>query len=1070
MKSFYVIPLFLGLPLGLLAQTSTQNYTVTTVPYQAVSDPTALTDINSNSTIQYFDGLGRPVETVQKAITPTGKDLVSGIEYDSFGHDYRHLIPKEVSGISGAYIPGFSSEYATTEYEPSPLNRVTGQYGAGGEWYSAGKKKAIDYTTNGSDVKHFYVDGTQIKCDGSYADATLYGQKITDEDGKTTEQFTDKLGRKVLSRMAGDHDTYYVYDDLDNLRYVLPPLAADAMGTNTNGFDESANSTLGLYGYIYHYDGRKRCTEKKLPGCDWIYMVYDRADRLILSQDGNQRAKLPTKWTVTKYDILGRVLYTGLINSTNNRATMDSTYSGSVTPESYTGSGVVAGYTSSNLTPVTVLIVNYYDNYGFLTYSGNNPSIMLSPVTLNGYDTPDLVHTKTLLTGTRVYHLDNPALYEVIANYYDKYGRMVQTRATNHLGGYDITYNALDFTGKPGKTYKTHGINGASATITELYTYTYDKGQRLDTTTHSLNGATRVILAVNYYDALGRLSAKSLHNSAETTYYRYNIRNWITNINNGSWWKEEILYQDAPTNPLYNGNIAQITWMYNRRPNKGYKYTYDNLNRLTQANYGERTGLHASQHLYDEYFGYDKMGNITSIQRNGGLNNKLNLHYNGNQLQTGDVSSSSYSLYNLTEYTNYSTNVASDHLYDANGNMTQDLDKNIVAIQYNVLNLPDIIQFKNGNQVINTYNANGQKLRTKYYTAITPVIVPVGTIHDGYSANDATLSLDDYLGSVLYERGTAEDAVHHPLTKVMTPEGYVDYATGGKPYCYFRKDHLGSIREVDTYQGPITVLQKTQYYPSGTPFQDSFASGEQAYKFTGKEMITMHGLNWQDFGARWLDNVRLQFTSMDPLAEKYYSISPYAYCAGNPVNRIDPDGMDWGVTIGQGDGDNPPMVIPNKTTEAIDNTAKNDNTANKIPMKMKPIQGPPDLALKEALKTEKSTDKNAQLSQTDKMIVTPEDKAVSGNPVVQATVLGVTSAIVAPAIIAAADNVAVAVQGSKFLLPVLAGAGAVEGLVKAKVEGPPDLPYFSENPVFKLSSDLFSNGKTLYTLYKNERK
>ena len=200
MKSFYVIPLFLGLPLGLLAQTSTQNYTVTTVPYQAVSDPTALTDINSNSTIQYFDGLGRPVETVQKAITPTGKDLVSGIEYDSFGHDYRHLIPKEVSGISGAYIPGFSSEYATTEYEPSPLNRVTGQYGAGGEWYSAGKKKAIDYTTNGSDVKHFYVDGTQIKCDGSYADATLYGQKITDEDGKTTEQFTDKLGRKVLSR------------------------------------------------------------------------------------------------------------------------------------------------------------------------------------------------------------------------------------------------------------------------------------------------------------------------------------------------------------------------------------------------------------------------------------------------------------------------------------------------------------------------------------------------------------------------------------------------------------------------------------------------------------------------------------------------------------------------------------------------------------------------------------------------------------------------------------------------------------------------------------------------------
>ena len=139
--------------------------------------------------------------------------------------------------------------------------------------------------------------------------------------------------------------------------------------------------------------------------------------------------------------------------------------------------------------------------------------------------------------------------------------------------------------------------------------------------------------------------------------------------------------------------------------------------------------------------------------------------------------------------------------------------------------------------------------------------MPVGTIHGGYSASDATLRLDDYLGSILYENGTAEDAAHHPLTKLLTPEGYVDYATPGKPYCYYRLDHLGSIREVDTYQGPVTVLQKTQYYPSGTAFQENFGAAVQAYKFTGKELITMHGLNWQDFGARWLDNVRMQFTT-----------------------------------------------------------------------------------------------------------------------------------------------------------------------------------------------------------------
>ena len=217
--------------------------------------------------------------------------------------------------------------------------------------------------------------------------------------------------------------------------------------------------------------------------------------------------------------------------------------------------------------------------------------------------------------------------------------------------------------------------------------------------------------------------------------------------------------------------------------------------------------------------------------------------------------------------------------------------------------MPDIFQFKNGNQVINTYTANGQKLRTKYYTAISPVVNTVivqGTIHAPNTTSkryDAILSLDDYMGSILYVKGTSEDAAHHPLTKVLTPEGYVDYATPGTPYCYFRKDHLGSIREVVSYQGNTrTVVQKTLYYPSGTPSYESFGAGEQPYKFTGKEMITMHGLNWQDYGARWLDNVRLQWTSVDPLAEKYYSISPYAYCAGNPVNRIDPDGrVDYKV-------------------------------------------------------------------------------------------------------------------------------------------------------------------------------
>ena len=65
-------------------------------------------------------------------------------------------------------------------------------------------------------------------------------------------------------------------------------------------------------------------------------------------------------------------------------------------------------------------------------------------------------------------------------------------------------------------------------------------------------------------------------------------------------------------------------------------------------------------------------------------------------------------------------------------------------------------------------------------------------------------------------------------------------------------------------------------------------------------MITMHGLNWQDYGARWLDNVKMQWTSVDPLCEKYYWISPYAYCLNNPVRFTDPDGREVDIEHGTG--------------------------------------------------------------------------------------------------------------------------------------------------------------------------
>jgi RHS repeat-associated protein len=118
--------------------------------------------------------------------------------------------------------------------------------------------------------------------------------------------------------------------------------------------------------------------------------------------------------------------------------------------------------------------------------------------------------------------------------------------------------------------------------------------------------------------------------------------------------------------------------------------------------------------------------------------------------------------------------------------------------------------------------------------------------------------------------------------------GYYSY-WDHKHYIYI-KDHQGNIRVVADING--NVVQRTNYDPFGMILPGSTNQERQPYKYNEKEFAHQDGLNLYNYGARWYDPARIQFTTMDPLAEKYYSISPYAYCKNNPVNRIDPDGRD----------------------------------------------------------------------------------------------------------------------------------------------------------------------------------
>ena len=190
-----------------------------------------------------------------------------------------------------------------------------------------------------------------------------------DGSNRTTEEFTNQLGQVVLKRTYNNsqaHDTYYVYDDFGNLTYVLPPK------TDANA-NKPTSIELNELGYQYKYDHRNRLVEKKIPGKGLEYIVYDKLDRPILTQDANQRAKQTKEWLFTKYDGLGRVIYTGLYKDNDSREALQSAANNATSVhESFLGTtnnppGSLFYYSNTafptNVPFSDVYTINYYDQY-----------------------------------------------------------------------------------------------------------------------------------------------------------------------------------------------------------------------------------------------------------------------------------------------------------------------------------------------------------------------------------------------------------------------------------------------------------------------------------------------------------------------------------------------------------------------------------------------------------------------------------------------------------------------------------------------------------------------------------
>ena len=553
-------------------------------------------------------------------------------------------------------------------------------------------------------------------------------------------------------------------------------------------------------------------------------------------------------------------------------------------------------------------------------------------------DLPQL-SARGMLTGTVTRVLGDTTLL-VRSMYYDHHGNVIQTHESNTLGGYEHTYSHLSFTGKPLRVMRVHST--ADTVMTDVHSYTYDNMERLLTASVSRDGGEEVQLAQNSYNRLGQLSGQWLGGSLDgVTYYSYNVRGWTTGIDNPHF-GQRLHYQDASAGatPCYNGNISAMEWtardamMSATAVQHQYRYSYDGLNRLTAADYatadehafnGGLMLLGGQQRDYDCTYQYDLNGNVTSLTRKGvdlampvmdytawnyGTIDDLSLSYEGNRLTKVTDQSPDLTYEGAMDFRD-GVDRSTEYTYDTNGNLTSDRNKGITAIAYNVLNLPSRVEFDDGHIIRYRYAADGRKLRTEYVLSNIMVIdnpgygpsfsnspselqgaggSVSGGVIDGPPENqlETTLMTRDYCGNVIYRDGALE--------RLQGDYGYMD-STGN--YHYYIKDYQGNVRAVIDHFG--TLEEVNNYYPYGALMGGGTVNnpGIQPYKYGTKELDRQNGLDWYDSQARMYDPLLGRTPTMDPLAEKYYPISPYAWCGGNPLRFIDPNGEE----IINGDGE-----------------------------------------------------------------------------------------------------------------------------------------------------------------------
>jgi RHS repeat-associated protein len=844
---------------------------------------------------QYFDGLGRPIQTVIKlgSLETDGQkaDLVTANIYDDFGREKYKYLPFSSTGADGNFkLDPFQQQaafmnqqfggqgetyfYGQSNFESSPLSTVEKALNPGNNWVGAdrGIGSKVWANTSIDGIKKWRVTnivngwGT-YQVTGTYGAGDLIKSIITDEQLNQVIEFKDKQGhvlaKKVQLTSANDDGggkdftgwltTQYIYDDAGNLRCVVQPKGVELLIQNSWVITALGGDILSEQCFRYEYDSRNRMIMKKIPGAGEIWMVYDKYDRLVLTQDANMRAQIPVQWLYTQYDELNRPVATGLWNNNSSRVYHQGQ------------ADQAASYPDLIYQLYSELTHTFYDNYDWVAQNGNYFSTTYDP----GYDSyfeavsntawpygqanSQSLQTRGMVTGSWVKNL-NSANYSYTLNIYNARGQVIQVKMINSSLGTDILTTQYSWSGKPivsiNKTQKVGNNAQTSVVVTRL---SYDdlgrvvkSEKKLSNTLVNSGGMSgyKTISEIEY-NKLGQVKTKKLGTNPvaggalETQAYEYNIRGWMLGVNRNyvkttgstsSWFGYELGYDKTSIKPefgsaigsfgtaQFNGNICGSVWKTNGDDEtRKFDYSYDAVNRLNSAGFSQYTGGSFNTNDGLDFsvnnLTYDANGNILTMKQKAwkvsqsSFMDELAYNYypNSNRLKNvldaqndpqtklGDFrSSTAY----MTSLGGTKTSSATDYTYDNNGNLKKDLNKDIGTaagedIVYNVLNLPQSITFRNANGTVK------------------------GTILYGYDAagnkqwkqvneNGQPTKITLYMGGAVYQDDTLQFIGQEEGRIRFVPADGVNVAKF--EYDYFLKDHLGSVRMVLTEQ-----LQNSQY-------------------------------------------------------------------------------------------------------------------------------------------------------------------------------------------------------------------------------------------------------------------